>query len=222
MLSPGLGQRLSAPHLLPEFASTLSLGTRQGRTGQGTADDDSSVRMKVTINHYHAVAAWKWQLNTAAPASTNTGGDLNAPDNEEIGEEDDDDDDDNDDVCGICRVAFDGCCPDCKVPGDGCPPSMLPSPDKPSLEDTLLIQNPSTVWGECTHVFHFHCLTKWLATDSSKGQCPMDRRQWGPLHQLLHDQSAESIDEYPHAVTAGTPAQGAHPPPVATGPPILA
>lgn len=26
-----------------------------------------------------------------------------------------------DDVCGICRVQFDGTCPTCKFPGDGCP-----------------------------------------------------------------------------------------------------
>lgn len=26
-----------------------------------------------------------------------------------------------DEVCGICRVAFDGTCPTCKYPGDDCP-----------------------------------------------------------------------------------------------------
>ena len=35
------------------------------------------------------------------------------------------------------------------------------------------------VWGECTHVFHMHCLLKWLGTTASKQQCPMDRRTWG-------------------------------------------
>ncbi|GAA5842919.1 hypothetical protein JCM11251_002934 [Rhodosporidiobolus azoricus] len=104
--------------------------------------------MKVTIDHYHAVATWQWQIK---PSS---GGDSKAEqEGVEVEEEEDDDDDD---VCGICRVAFDGCCPDCKVPGDGCPP----------------------IWGECTHVFHMHCLMKWLATESSKQQCPMDRREW--------------------------------------------
>ncbi|ORY84403.1 putative anaphase promoting complex subunit Apc11, partial [Protomyces lactucae-debilis] len=61
-----------------------------------------------------------------------------------------------DDVCGICRVAFDGTCADCKSPGDECP----------------------LIWGKCTHVFHMHCLLKWLSQDSSKGQCPMDRRRF--------------------------------------------
>ncbi|KXS09311.1 RING/U-box [Gonapodya prolifera JEL478] len=61
---------------------------------------------------------------------------------------------DEDDVCGICRNVFDGCCPDCKSPGDDCP----------------------LIWGQCSHVFHMHCLLKWLEQESSRGQCPMDRR----------------------------------------------
>ncbi|KAJ3297059.1 hypothetical protein BCR33DRAFT_718540 [Rhizoclosmatium globosum] len=55
-------------------------------------------------------------------------------------------DDDDDDVCGICRGPFDGCCPDCKTPGDDC----------------------SIVIGECKHVFHMHCLFKWIGSDLSK------------------------------------------------------
>ncbi|BGP18324.1 hypothetical protein JCM10213_008497 [Rhodosporidiobolus nylandii] len=108
--------------------------------------------MKLTMNHYHAVGLWKWDLKPpgSAPSDQPTRAGEGAEEQEE--EEDDDDED----VCGICRVAFDGCCPDCKVPGDGCPP----------------------IWGECTHVFHYHCLAKWLGTESSKQQCPMDRRPW--------------------------------------------
>ncbi|GAA6004231.1 hypothetical protein JCM10207_002495 [Rhodosporidiobolus poonsookiae] len=102
--------------------------------------------MKLTINHHHAIAVWQWNLK---PAAQSQGAEGDAADEEQQ-------DDDDDDVCGICRVAFDGCCPDCKVPGDSCPP----------------------IWGECTHVFHAHCLLKWLATESSKQQCPMDRRPW--------------------------------------------
>lgn len=41
------------------------------------------------------------------------------------------------------------------------------------------------VWGECTHVFHMHCLLKWIDTESSKGQCPMDRRPWGEFLSYL-------------------------------------
>ena len=40
------------------------------------------------------------------------------------------------------------------------------------------------VWGECSHVFHMHCLLKWIGTPASKQQCPMDRRTWGTLPVL--------------------------------------
>ncbi|GAA5980702.1 hypothetical protein JCM11641_000180 [Rhodosporidiobolus odoratus] len=109
--------------------------------------------MKITVNHHHSVAVWKWDLKPPGSRST----DPQHPEQDNNDDQpDEQDDDDDEDVCGICRVAFDGCCPDCKIPGDGCPP----------------------IWGECTHVFHYHCLHKWLATDSSKQQCPMDRRAW--------------------------------------------
>ncbi|CAH2449920.1 Anaphase-promoting complex subunit 11 [Komagataella phaffii CBS 7435] len=59
-----------------------------------------------------------------------------------------------DEVCGICRVAFDGTCPVCKFPGDQCPIAI----------------------GSCHHSFHMHCILKWLDTDTSKGLCPMCRQ----------------------------------------------
>eukprot|EP00842_Homolaphlyctis_polyrhiza_P006250 jgi/Hompol1/6626/HPOL_002897-RA len=44
------------------------------------------------------------------------------------------------DVCGICRNNFESCCGKrCKMPGDGCP----------------------LVFGECSHVFHLHCIEEW-------------------------------------------------------------
>ncbi|KAI8869399.1 RING/U-box [Ramicandelaber brevisporus] len=65
-------------------------------------------------------------------------------------------DDDDDDICGICQNAYESTCSnDCALPGDGCP----------------------LVWGDCSHVFHKHCLTKWLDS-SNKGQCPLDRQPW--------------------------------------------
>ncbi|KAF8998069.1 anaphase-promoting complex subunit Apc11 [Hymenopellis radicata] len=88
--------------------------------------------MRVTVKNYHAVAQWQW--------------DLGAGDRTE----------EEEDVCGICRVSYEGCCPACKVPGDDCP----------------------LIWGECSHVFHMHCLLKWISTVSSRQQCPMDRRPW--------------------------------------------
>ncbi|CDK26387.1 unnamed protein product [Kuraishia capsulata CBS 1993] len=59
-----------------------------------------------------------------------------------------------DEVCGICRVSFDGTCPACKFPGDDCP----------------------LVVGECQHSFHMHCILKWLETPTAKGLCPMCRQ----------------------------------------------
>ncbi|KAK9459598.1 anaphase-promoting complex subunit 11 [Lipomyces oligophaga] len=64
--------------------------------------------------------------------------------------------DTRDEVCGICRVAFEGTCPGCKYPGDDCP---------------LMI-------GECSHAFHMHCLLNWLSTEASRGLCPMCRRRF--------------------------------------------
>lgn len=62
-----------------------------------------------------------------------------------------------DDACGICRNAFDGCCPDCNVPGDMCP----------------------IAWGECSHAFHLHCISKWIAAQpAGQHKCPMCRRPW--------------------------------------------
>jgi anaphase-promoting complex subunit 11 len=58
--------------------------------------------MKVTVKHWHAVAQWRWDTG-AEPSSADTN------------------DGENDDVCGICRVPYEGCCPSCKMPGDDCP-----------------------------------------------------------------------------------------------------
>ncbi|KAF8227817.1 RING/U-box [Tricholoma matsutake] len=91
--------------------------------------------MKVNVKYWHAVAHWRW----------------------DTGSTEQDDTDNEGDVCGICRVPYEGCCPSCKMPGDDCP----------------------LIWGECTHVFHMHCLLKWIGTAASKQQCPMDRRTWG-------------------------------------------
>ncbi|SGY19066.1 BQ5605_C014g07551 [Microbotryum silenes-dioicae] len=128
--------------------------------------------MKITVNSYHGIALWRWNLQppTQRARATTTNSNPTSLDPSRVAaahsnpaddeaEEEEDENDDDDDVCGICRVAYDGCCPDCKTPGDACP----------------------LVWGECTHVFHMHCLLKWINTESSKQQCPMDRRPWVTL-----------------------------------------
>ncbi|KAG0143312.1 hypothetical protein CROQUDRAFT_31050, partial [Cronartium quercuum f. sp. fusiforme G11] len=71
-------------------------------------------------------------------------------------EEEEEDEESEEELCGICRAPFEGCCPDCRIPGDDCP----------------------LIWGECTHIFHMHCLLKWISEESSKQACPMDRRPW--------------------------------------------
>jgi hypothetical protein len=55
--------------------------------------------MKVHVKHWHAVAQWRWDTGTAEH----------------------DEGDNEGDVCGICRVPYEGCCPACKMPGDDCP-----------------------------------------------------------------------------------------------------
>ena len=115
--------------------------------------------MKVTIVSYNAVAAWKWNTSTE-------------PHKIHKHAEPDEDDDDDDDVCGICQQAYESTCPECKIPGDDCPLSESLSPWAGCRAD-------GAVWGECSHIFHMHCLLKWLETESSKQQCPMDRRPWG-------------------------------------------
>jgi len=112
--------------------------------------------MKVKVTHWDAVAYWKW--DTKAPkAPVNMGSRTPNPHEEEAkAEEKPVDESEEEDLCGICRVPFEGCCPGCKVPGDDCP----------------------IIWGQCRHVFHMHCIFKWLQTTNSKGQCPMDRRPW--------------------------------------------
>ncbi|KAG6329850.1 hypothetical protein ID866_9240 [Astraeus odoratus] len=101
----------------------------------------SPARMKVHIKHWSAVAQWRWNTGT------------------------ENDPDDEGDVCGICRVPYEGCCPTCKMPGDDCP----------------------LIWGECSHIFHMHCLLKWLGTTASKQQCPMDRRPWVTAERKVKD-----------------------------------
>lgn len=84
--------------------------------------------MKVNIVDWHGVATWHWRLGAEEGV---------------------------DEVCGICRVPFDGTCPNCKYPGDECP----------------------LVLGRgCTHNFHLHCILKWLEQEASKGLCPMCRQ----------------------------------------------
>ena len=35
-----------------------------------------------------------------------------------------------------------------------------------------------SVWGECSHCFHIHCIVKWLNSQNVNQQCPMCRQDW--------------------------------------------
>jgi len=142
--------------------------------------------MKVTVKHWHAVAQWRWDTG-------NTGSD---------------DADGEGDVCGICRVPFEGCCPSCKMPGDDCPLS-----NSFVVSGIGMLIQSSLVWGECTHVFHLHCLLKWLGTAASKQQCPMDRRTWGRLPKSCW---YHSFDQKAYPVTAERKVGEGHAAPVPT------
>lgn len=95
--------------------------------------------MKVNVLAWHGIATWHWDI----------GQDLGNNDAHQY----------IDELCGICRVAFDGTCPNCKYPGDDC---------------------PLVLGGGCTHNFHLHCILKWIQQDSSRGLCPMCRRTFTP------------------------------------------
>ena len=58
------------------------------------------------------------------------------------------------DHCTICMSPFECACPQCKFPGDDCPP----------------------IEGKCGHIFHLHCIYKWLESGTDK--CPLDREIW--------------------------------------------
>lgn len=84
--------------------------------------------MKVEIVEWKSYCTWHWDL-----ASSDGHGYV-------------------EELCGICRVSFDGTCPNCKYPGNQC---------------------PVVLGSGCTHNFHLHCILKWLEQEASKGyvQC---------------------------------------------------
>ena len=73
------------------------------------------------------------------------------------------------DQCAICYQPFDMCCETCNVPGEACPPA----------------------WGDCSHHFHMHCITRWLKADNRN--CPMCRQPF-KLREDIHGQNASIIE----------------------------
>ncbi|CAK9437649.1 uncharacterized protein LODBEIA_P20270 [Lodderomyces beijingensis] len=104
--------------------------------------------MKVTVVEWRGFCTWHWDL--APSAENDSAGYI-------------------EELCGICRVSFDGACPSCKYPGDDCP----------------LILGVG-----CTHNFHLHCILRWLEQESSKGLCPMCRQIFD-FKQITNDSTEE-------------------------------
>lgn len=63
------------------------------------------------------------------------------------------------DNCAICRNHIMDKCIECQ-----------------SFQETTNIdENCSIAWGKCSHVFHMHCISRWLNT---RQVCPLDNRNW--------------------------------------------
>ena len=56
--------------------------------------------------------------------------------------------------CPICRNNILECCVEC-----------------PNIENSECI----SIIGECSHVYHLHCIEKWIKT---KNVCPLDNKKW--------------------------------------------
>ncbi len=98
---------------------------------------------------WHAIAAWHWDVH--------------------------------EDSCGICRMQFDTYCVDCKKPGDECPPSTFISHlSRERFANAFLTRSHFSppVWGKCNHIFHLHCILKWIQQQGAEAHCPMCRQPW--------------------------------------------
>lgn len=63
------------------------------------------------------------------------------------------------DNCAICRNHIMDKCIECQS----------------VQEMTDVDENCSIAWGKCSHVFHMHCISRWLNT---RQVCPLDNRSW--------------------------------------------
>lgn len=63
------------------------------------------------------------------------------------------------DNCAICRNHIMDKCIECQS----------------VQEMTNIDENCTIAWGKCSHVFHMHCISKWINT---RKVCPLDNRPW--------------------------------------------
>jgi anaphase-promoting complex subunit 11 len=96
-----------------------------------------------------------------------------------------------DEVCGICRVQFDGTCPTCKYPGDDCTLRwwsgsvvLCKTSDlvcshwemRPFLSYGISHRSATIKNTGADDILFQHCILTWIQQDSAKGQCPMCRQ----------------------------------------------
>lgn len=63
------------------------------------------------------------------------------------------------DNCAICRNHIMDKCIECQ-----------------SVQEMTNVDERCTIaWGKCSHVFHMHCISRWLNT---RQVCPLDNRNW--------------------------------------------
>lgn len=63
------------------------------------------------------------------------------------------------DNCAICRNHIMDKCIECQ-----------------SVQEQTNLEEPCQLtWGKCMHVFHVHCINRWLHT---RQVCPLDNRPW--------------------------------------------
>lgn len=62
-------------------------------------------------------------------------------------------------TCAICRNHIMDKCIECQ-----------------SIHETTNVDESCTIaWGKCSHVFHLHCISKWL---NARQVCPLDNSGW--------------------------------------------
>ena len=108
--------------------------------------------MKVNIKKWHAIAQWRWDTGNNDP-----------------------EDDGEGDVCGICRVPFEGCCPTCKMPGDDCPLSaciLYSYPSMARLAEWSIGSSMGRVYSCLSHALlatmDWYCIIKTTVPDGQE------------------------------------------------------
>lgn len=79
--------------------------------------------------------------------------------------------DDTNDSCIICLLSYESPCSNCKILGKTCP----------------------LIKGKCKHIYHKHCVEKWLA--EGKDECTLCRRKWEEDNSVNYNDNF-SLDKF--------------------------